>query len=123
MLTMLLGGLWHGASWTFVVWGGIHGTGLAVEHAGDARRKRRGLPPYNPHGARRWLARFITFQIVCIAWVFFRATSFSNAWAMFESIFTELGHGLAAGDLECARRDHRGDWSSICAAGVSGAAD
>ena len=72
MLTMLLGGLWHGASWTFVVWGGIHGTGLAVEHAGDARRKRRGLPRYNPHGARRWLARFITFQIVCIAWVFFR---------------------------------------------------
>ena len=45
MLTMLLGGLWHGASWTFVVWGGIHGAGLAVDTPGDARRKRRGLPP------------------------------------------------------------------------------
>ncbi len=91
MLTMLLGGLWHGASWTFVVWGGIHGTGLAVEHAADARRKRRGLPAFNPRGARRWIARLITFQIVCIAWVFFRATSFSNAWSMFGSMIHNWG--------------------------------
>ncbi len=91
MATMLLGGLWHGASWTFVVWGGIHGTGLAVEHANDARRKRRGLGPLNPRGASRWIARIITFQIVCIAWVFFRATSFGNAWAMFESMLRNWG--------------------------------
>ncbi len=91
MLTMLLGGLWHGASWTFVVWGGIHGTGLVAEHADMQRRKRLGLPAFSPKGARRWIARFITFQIVCIAWVFFRASSFADAWAVFESIFENWG--------------------------------
>jgi alginate O-acetyltransferase complex protein AlgI len=45
MLTMLLGGLWHGASWTFVVWGGIHGTGLVFEHWRRDRRTALGLPP------------------------------------------------------------------------------
>ncbi len=91
MATMLLGGLWHGASWTFVVWGGIHGTGLVAEHARADRRKARGLPPFNPSGASRWIARIVTFQIVCIAWVFFRATSFGNAWDVFDSMLTNWG--------------------------------
>jgi D-alanyl-lipoteichoic acid acyltransferase DltB (MBOAT superfamily) len=67
MLTMLLGGLWHGAAWTFVVWGGIHGVGLAVE--------RR----YGTVRAIPWVQRVVTFHIVCVAWVFFRAESFTNA--------------------------------------------
>ncbi len=66
MLTMLLGGLWHGAAWNFVLWGGMHGSGLAVERLVDGRREAETV---------RWpLVRwFITFQLVCLAWVFFRA--------------------------------------------------
>jgi alginate O-acetyltransferase complex protein AlgI len=70
LLTMLLGGLWHGAAWTFVVWGGIHGLGLAAERALGWR----------PTGtAARVAGRLITFHVVCFAWIFFRADSFHRA--------------------------------------------
>jgi len=67
---MLLGGLWHGASWTFVVWGGIHGLGLAVERA-------VGWEPRSTAG--RWFGRILTFHVVCFGWIFFRADSFHLA--------------------------------------------
>ena len=69
MLTMLLGGLWHGAAWTFVVWGAIHGIGLCVERA---------LHWQPTSKAARWFGRILTFQIVCFAWIFFRADSFAR---------------------------------------------
>ena len=71
LVTMLLGGLWHGASWTFVIWGGIHGTGLAVERW---RRDRRGAAR-EPGPARIWMQRLLTFNLVCFAWIFFRSDS------------------------------------------------
>ncbi len=75
MLTMLLGGLWHGANWTFVIWGGLHGAWLGLERAvlGDRepRPDRRLL--------RLWLQRILVFHVVCLAWVFFHATSFGAA--------------------------------------------
>ena len=80
MLTMVLGGLWHGAAWTFVVWGGIHGGFLSLEHWRRERRQELGLPELPDTPWRRTGQRFIAFQIVCFAWVFFRAESFSNAW-------------------------------------------
>jgi alginate O-acetyltransferase complex protein AlgI len=74
MLTMLLGGLWHGASWTFVVWGGRHGSCLAIEPAlsvdAGATLGR----------AARLVRVVLTFHLVCLAWVFFRAQSFERAW-------------------------------------------
>jgi D-alanyl-lipoteichoic acid acyltransferase DltB (MBOAT superfamily) len=74
MATMLLGGLWHGAAWHFVLWGGLHGCGLAVERWYDERRaanrERRRRLPHAVALAGRW---FVTFQVVCLAWVFFRA--------------------------------------------------
>ena len=79
MLTMVLGGLWHGAAWTFVVWGAIHGSFLCVEHARRARRERLGLPDPPDTVRRRTLARVVTFHIVCLAWVYFRAESLSAA--------------------------------------------
>jgi alginate O-acetyltransferase complex protein AlgI len=63
MLTMLLGGLWHGAAWTFVIWGGIHGAGLVVERQLGDRVRR--VPA--------WLRWAITFHIVVLAWVLFRS--------------------------------------------------
>src|SRR4051794_6064326 len=91
LLTMLLGGLWHGAAWTFVVWGGIHGTGLAVERFRRDRRADRGLPEPVPSPARVWLRRLLTFNVVCFAWIFFRATSFGNALAVIKRLFDAWG--------------------------------
>jgi D-alanyl-lipoteichoic acid acyltransferase DltB (MBOAT superfamily) len=69
-VTMLLGGLWHGANWTFVFWGALHGAGLAVERAlGLANRV-----------LRTWWRRILVFHFVCFGWIFFRATSFGAAW-------------------------------------------
>jgi alginate O-acetyltransferase complex protein AlgI len=79
MITMLLGGLWHGAAWTFVVWGGIHGAFLCREHYARERRAARGLPDPPDTWTRRIGQRVVTFHVVCLGWVFFRAESFSNA--------------------------------------------
>jgi D-alanyl-lipoteichoic acid acyltransferase DltB (MBOAT superfamily) len=88
MLTMLIGGLWHGAGWTFVVWGGIHGTGLMLERW---RRERPGYVAPRDTRRRRMAERFVTFQVVCIAWVFFRADTFQTAWDMLTGLFTSWG--------------------------------
>jgi D-alanyl-lipoteichoic acid acyltransferase DltB (MBOAT superfamily) len=76
MLTMLLGGLWHGANWTFVVWGGIHGVGLSAERLGGAE------PGDNATGIQVWARRLATFAIVCFAWIFFRAQSVGQAFRL-----------------------------------------
>lgn len=84
MITMLLGGLWHGANWTFVVWGGIHGAALAIE-----RFATRGAEATTSHSFQwRWLRRIVIFHIVCFAWLFFRSTSFDAAW----TLLAGLGH-------------------------------
>ncbi len=67
MITMLLGGLWHGAAWTFVLWGAFNGLGLVAEHAWGGRVR---LP-----GWFRWL---VTFNLVVFGWILFRAQSLSN---------------------------------------------
>jgi D-alanyl-lipoteichoic acid acyltransferase DltB (MBOAT superfamily) len=82
MITMLLGGLWHGADWTFVIWGGIHGGFLALEHGRQKARERRNLPELPDTALRRSVRRFVTFQIVCFAWVFFRAESVDKAFEL-----------------------------------------
>jgi alginate O-acetyltransferase complex protein AlgI len=86
--TMLLGGLWHGASWTFVVWGGLHGVALACNRAfrerfGDVLRHQPAL---------RVLSTFATFHFVVLAWVFFRAHTFRDARAMFGELLTFTGY-------------------------------
>ena len=91
MLTMLLGGLWHGAAWTFVAWGGIHGTVLAVERLVRDRRAARGLPAPADTALRRSLGRIVTFHIVCFGWIFFRADSFGRAGDVIGRLFTAWG--------------------------------
>ena len=82
MVTMLLGGLWHGAAWTFVVWGALHGVFLLVNHAW------REPPRANAETSRfrQWSARVFTFLLVIVAWVFFRAESFDAARRMFDGM-------------------------------------
>ncbi len=111
-LTMLIGGLWHGAAWTFVVWGALHGGYLAGERFAAERRavrlaapmpasddpdapapRRLPLDQLSPT-ARRWLGRILTFHVVCLGWVFFRAPTLTAAWA----VLRRLGHpGTGAG--------------------------
>jgi alginate O-acetyltransferase complex protein AlgI len=74
MLTMLLGGLWHGASWTFVAWGGYHGALLCAHRLLAAKRNA------SPKGVVRLLGMASTFVLVMIGWVFFRAESFAVAF-------------------------------------------
>ena len=87
LATMLLGGLWHGANWTFVVWGAIHGTGLAVTRWFERRRGAKAL--VESGGVLRQAASvFITFHVVCVAWVFFRSSDFHIARLMFQRMIT-----------------------------------
>ena len=88
MLTMLLGGLWHGAAWKFVVWGGLHGAWLALERLAVEGRRARGLAPLPDTAWLRALKRLGTFHLVCLAWVFFRADSLGTAWSVLGRLFT-----------------------------------
>jgi len=81
-ITMLLGGLWHGAGWTFVVWGALHGVYLGVNHAWRALRERLGLPARWTDAFHALPARALTFLAVVVAWVFFRAETMATALGM-----------------------------------------
>jgi alginate O-acetyltransferase complex protein AlgI len=78
-ITMILGGLWHGAAWTFVVWGALHGTGQAVGHFRRSRRIAAGMSPQANDPGAIARQRIVTFHIVCLGWVFFRADSIASA--------------------------------------------
>jgi D-alanyl-lipoteichoic acid acyltransferase DltB (MBOAT superfamily) len=91
MITMVLGGLWHGAGWTFVIWGALHGVGQVVGHLRRQRRLARGLPAVASGPVRIWWQRFATFQFVCLAWIFFNASSLSNALDMLNRLVTGWG--------------------------------
>jgi len=84
--TMLLGGLWHGANWTFVVWGWLHGIALAIERY----FRQTGLlgKIFDREVKWIWLRRIVVFHLVCVSWVFFRAESLSSAI----SLLRGLGH-------------------------------
>ena len=85
LITMVLGGLWHGAAWTFVIWGAVHGLGLALER----RRFRADRVGWSSNPV---ISRLITFHIVCFAWVFFGAKgSLTIALTLLARMFTAWG--------------------------------
>jgi alginate O-acetyltransferase complex protein AlgI len=98
MLVMLLGGLWHGAAWNFVVWGAIHGGMLAAERLMGRASFYSRLPAP--------LARLVTFLIVCIAWVFFRAPTLPDAMNYLQAMFglgaAHPANALVAGQIYTA---------------------
>jgi len=79
-ITMLLGGLWHGANWTFVFWGALHGGALCLDKLILKKKKQKTI--------FRALSAFGTFLFVSFTWIFFRADSFSNSWLIIKGIFT-----------------------------------
>ena len=114
MITMLLGGLWHGANWTFVVWGGLHGFYLWVEKFfKDLTGKRipvvaagagtapmlENIAPAAISPAKKTIKNFflalLTFFLVNVTWVFFRSATFSKAWQLLRSMFGQVHDGTA----------------------------
>jgi alginate O-acetyltransferase complex protein AlgI len=107
MLTMLIGGLWHGANWTFVAWGGLHGLYLWVEKGYKDRRAKIAsgtlansepakvnaslVPPLESKG--NFIQAFLTFLLICVTWVFFRSSTFGQAWRMLGAMFGKVTKG------------------------------
>lgn len=91
-LTMLLGGLWHGASWNFVVWGSVHGVALCLHKA--YQRLLGHDKTYHPSGIRRFISVFLTFHLVCFSWLFFAGSTFESSVAMLKQIFTNFSPQL-----------------------------
>lgn len=97
MVTMLLSGLWHGAGWTFVIWGGLHGLFLIVNHAWRELRRRLGQDLDRTGWTGRVLARSLTFVAVVVAWVFFRADNLETALSVLRGMMG--AHGVVLPDL------------------------
>ena len=95
-LTMLLGGLWHGASWNFVIWGGFHGVALAAH---KFWRNLLGKPKTAvSYGIRKVFAVMLTFHFVCFCWIFFRNSTFEASVTMIRQVFTAF-HPEVLGQL------------------------
>jgi alginate O-acetyltransferase complex protein AlgI len=92
VIVMFLGGLWHGAAWTFVVWGLLHGSYLVIERIFRVSLEHK---PWASTLPVRILAWFATYVAVCIAWVFFRASDFTIASRMLGGMFGQHPHGDA----------------------------
>ena len=93
MITMLLGGLWHGANWTFVVWGALHGLYLSVEKLIVDFRKRANATSLETKEIKsktfsNFLLALLTFFFINVTWVFFRAPNFTAAWQLLTAMFT-----------------------------------
>ncbi len=96
MVTMLLGGLWHGAAWRFVAWGGLHGIYLAVERL--LRERFAGIQWIERRGAQILLA-LVTYYLTCLTWVFFRAQDFTDAWIMIQAMIVGAPNLMETGLL------------------------
>lgn len=88
IITMLLGGLWHGASLNFIAWGGLHGVALALDKVKNSVLHRP--KGYKSHGVKRVVEVLVTFHFVCFCWIFFRNTTFEGSWTMIKQIFTHF---------------------------------
>ena len=87
MMTMLLGGLWHGANWTFVAWGGLHGLYLWVEKFFKDRSGVKSESNATANTLTNFCYAMLTFMLVNITWVFFRSKTFVGSWALLQSMF------------------------------------
>jgi hypothetical protein len=108
MVTMLLGGLWHGAGWTFVAWGGLHGFYLVINHAWHRIMHSVGRAEKESTRIGKFLAWAATFVAVVIGWVFFRATDFHSAITILKGMAGL--NGVALPNAIVARLGDAGIW-------------
>jgi alginate O-acetyltransferase complex protein AlgI len=97
LATMVIGGFWHGAGWTFVIWGALHGIYLIVNHGWQALRTVLGFPPGRSGRLGRVLGRTVTFLAVVVGWVFFRANGADDALRLLAGMAGLNGASLPAG--------------------------
>ena len=90
LITMLVGGLWHGANWNFIIWGGLHGMGLAVHKFFMSITHQNKNAVSNPHSLSHWVKVFFTFHFVMFAWIFFRNPSLSACGTVLSQIFGNM---------------------------------
>jgi alginate O-acetyltransferase complex protein AlgI len=90
MITMLLSGLWHGASWTFVIWGVVHGVLIVFTNIWNQKIKTKTRYIQLPKPLETGLGIFLTFNIVSFTWIFFRANSLGDAWYIVNHLFVNL---------------------------------
>jgi D-alanyl-lipoteichoic acid acyltransferase DltB (MBOAT superfamily) len=119
LAVMAVGGLWHGAAWTFVVWGTLHGIMLMLNHGWHALRRIAGLAPRPEWRAIRVAATALTFVLVVCAWVFFRAADVPTASRMLGSMFGLNGRSVSASVATFAR-DQQAQVSRLTSAIVRG---
>lgn len=93
-ITMLLGGLWHGASFNFIFWGALHGAGLAA-HKYYLEIKNKISKTFIQFFDYPWISTIITFHFVCFCWIFFRAPNFDIAKQLLNQIFNQFNAGIA----------------------------
>lgn len=86
IITMLLGGFWHGASWNFIFWGALHGVALVLDKLFD-KIFGRFIPKTN---ITKLFGIIITFHFVCFCWIFFRSSTFANSWIFIEKIIFQF---------------------------------
>jgi len=99
MLTMLLGGLWHGAAWTFVVWGALHGSFLILERM---LLQKEQWQDFLETGVGRYVYRLLTLLAVMLAWIYFRADSLEVANSMIWTVLTDWASWLRWSELATA---------------------
>jgi len=87
MIAMLVGGLWHGAAWTFVMWGALHGIYIVINHAWHGIRRKLGHNLDNSTILGRGISWLLMFIAVVIGWVFFRSENFNSAILIIETMF------------------------------------
>lgn len=97
LIVMTIGGLWHGAGWTFVLWGALHGLYLCINHLWSDLRKHRRAHDHDPDGIRgKVIARIFTFICVIVAWVLFRSDTITGAGHFYTAMFGGNGISLPA---------------------------
>lgn len=96
-LTFLISGFWHGANWTFIFWGGINGMYLIVGEFVKNIKHKLGIPSLKLHSGFESLVHvFITFCLICLSWIFFRANNVQDAFYIIKTIFTGFGKDLGS---------------------------
>lgn len=106
LTTMLIGGLWHGAGWNFILWGGLHGVLLATNHAWRALRGKFGLPLGTGGALGHLVSWALTFFLVVNAWVLFRAPSMEGAIGIFKAMYVVDRASVVQSILDYSRSEN-----------------
>ncbi|WP_446811807.1 MBOAT family O-acyltransferase [Methylomonas sp. 2BW1-5-20] len=113
LITMLLGGLWHGAGWTFIIWGALHGAYLIINHGWHAFRRQLGHDLNSSSRLGRGLSKILTFLAVLVGWVFFRANDVASAHRILKSLLSSSDFRLSPFYADIVMQSSLGHWVGV----------